>query len=60
MKNYDVADEYVRQLQHIRNRLRSYPEGHLGLQIAAMARMADLIRFGRFEDIQRIAAGTSA
>lgn len=51
----EVADEMVRQLAHIRNRLRLYPEGHGGLQLAAAYRMADLMRAGRWDDIKRIA-----
>ena len=51
----DLADEYVRQLEHIRRRMRAYEDGHTGLQLAAVARMADLMRMGRWDDIRRIA-----
>lgn len=54
----EPVDQYVEQLETIRRRLLAFPEGHLGLQIAAMARMSDLIRLGRFADIQRIAGYT--
>ena len=50
-----VADEYVRQLTLIRKRLRRFPEGHGGLQLAAAYRIADLIRMGRQADVRRIA-----